>query len=209
MVSMSKPDPGEFVCVVVPARSYRAVFVRTYQNVRIVNVEGTQVADMWAFAAHDADEWMSMEHTRLRNGRISPAVADALVTNRGNVAFTCTEDNSGGVHDTLLPACDRARYARLGFVGYHENCVDNLQAALRKYEIAPRNLPSPLNLFENAPISAGGEIAIQPPMASPGSYICFRADMDLLLVISACPQDLLPTNGAAMRPSDVHIHLIG
>ena len=82
--------------------------------------------------------------------------------------LTLVEDTSGGVHDTLLAACDRYRYELLGAAG-HDNCTDNLHAALASAGLAVPCTPSPLNLFENARPGPDGTIAIAPPVSTPGS----------------------------------------
>lgn len=150
-----------------------------------------------------------MEHTRIFIGRIIPRVGDALVTNRRRPILTLTEDNSGGVHDTLVAACDRWRYELLGCPAYHDNCTDNLAAALGALGLAPLETPSPLNLFMNIPVIDGNAIEARPPVSTPGSYVTLRAQMDCVVAFSACPQDMVPVNGAAMTPTAAHYAIIG
>jgi uncharacterized protein YcgI (DUF1989 family) len=193
---------------VIPARRAVAVRVRRGQRVEVVNTHGRQVVDAWAFAAGDPAEWMSMEHSRVEMGRVGPRVGDTLVTNRRRPILTLVEDTSGGVHDTLLAACDRYRYELLG-AAEHDNCTDNLHALLATQGIAIATTPGPLNLFENNAPAADGTIEIAPPVAPPGSHVALRAELDALLVLSACPQDLVPTNGADLTPKDAHYRLVG
>jgi uncharacterized protein YcgI (DUF1989 family) len=183
----------------------RAVAIRLARGarLRVINTHGQQVVDTWAFTS--AGEWMSMEHSRLHMGRVNPRVGDTFVTTRRRPVLTLVEDTSGGVHDTLLAACDRWRYELLGASG-HDNCTDNLHAALASAGFAAVPCtPSPLNLFENAPPGPGGGIEIAPPVSTPGSHVTLRADLDVLVVLSACPQDLAPTNGPG--PRDAHYEL--
>jgi hypothetical protein len=192
----------------IPARRAVAVRVQRGQRVEVVNTHGSQVVDTWAFAAGDMAEWMSMEHSRVHMGRVSPRVGDSLVTNRRRPILTLVEDTSGGVHDTLLAACDRYRYELLGCTEPHDNCTDNLHAALAAAGIAIPATPSPLNLFEHSAHGADGRLEIAPPVATPGSHVTLRAEMDALLVFSACPQDLVPTNGADLTPTDAHYRVV-
>ncbi len=192
----------------IPARQGVAVPVRRGQVVEVVNTYGQQVVDTWAFAAADAAEWMSMEHSRLHMGRVNPVVGDTLVTNRRRPILRLAADTSGGVHDTLLAACDRYRYELLGCAEPHDNCTDNLHTALASVGLAVATTPSPLNLFEDARPTSDGTIAIAPPVATPGSCVTLRAEMDALLVFSACPQDLVPTNGANLAPTDAHLRIL-
>jgi uncharacterized protein len=174
----------------------------------VVNTHGQQVVDTWAFAAGDPAEWMSMEHSRVQMGRVSPRVGDSLVTNRRRPVLTLVADTSGGVHDMLLAACDRYRYELLGATEPHDNCTDNLHAALAAEGIELAATPSPLNLFEHTALGPDGALEIVPPVATPGSSVTLRAEMDALLVFSACPQDLVPTNGADLTPTDAHYRLV-
>ena len=115
---------------------------------------------------------------------------------------------TGGVHDTLLAACDRYRYELLGAPG-HDNCTDNLHAALATIDMAVAATPSPLNLFENARPAADGTIEIAPPVSTPGSFVAFRAGLDAVIVFSACPQDIVATNGPGLTPTDAHFRILG
>src|SRR4051794_5268492 len=180
----------------IPARRAVALRVPRAALLRVINTHGRQVVDAWAFV--DAAEWMSMEHSRLHMARVNPRVGDTLVTNYRRPVLTFAEDTSGGVHDTLLAACDAARYELLGAPG-HDNCTENLHAALASAGLTVPCTPSPLNLFENAPPGPGGEIEIAPPVSTPGSHVTLRAELDALIVLAACPQDLAPTNGPGPR----------
>jgi uncharacterized protein YcgI (DUF1989 family) len=185
--------------MIIPARQAVTVRLARGDAIDVVNTHGTQVVDTWAFV--DATEWMSMEHSRLHMGRVNPAVGDTFVTTRRRPVLTLTEDTSGGVHDTLLAACDRYRYELLGATG-HDNCTDNLHAAL---DFALACTPSPLNLFENARPAPDGTIEIAAPVSPPGSHVTLRAELDVTLVLSACPQDMAATNGPG--PTDAAYRL--
>jgi uncharacterized protein YcgI (DUF1989 family) len=153
-------------------------------------------------------EFMSMEHTRVHMGRVNPVKGSVMLSNRRRPMLTLVEDTSGGVHDTLLAACDVHRYRMLGATGYHRNCTDNLAEALAELGLTPPETPSPLNLFQNSAIHPGGELLIEPPIAPAGSHVTLRAEMDMVIVFSACPQDMAPTNGADMMPKDAELQLL-
>ena len=120
----------------IPARRGKVALVRQGQHVRVINTHGQQVIDTWAFNRTDLTECMSLEHVRTALGRIMVRVGDALVTTRRRPILRLLEDTSPGVHDTLLAACDRYRYELLGCTTYHDNCTDNLTAALAESEDA-------------------------------------------------------------------------
>jgi uncharacterized protein YcgI (DUF1989 family) len=192
----------------IPARRGKAIRVEAGQRVRVINTHGQQVVDTWAFLASDQREFMSMEHSRVAIGRIIPAVGDALVTNRRRPIMTLLEDTSGGIHDTLFAACDRWRYETLGCRDYHDNCTDNLAAALAEIGLEAPETPAPLNLFMNIPVIDGNRVEIRPPVSTPGSYVTLRAELDCVLAFSTCPQDIVPINGLALRPTEAHVEVL-
>ncbi|NKB54912.1 MAG: DUF1989 domain-containing protein [Alphaproteobacteria bacterium] len=189
----------------IPARGSLAVRVRRGQTVQVINTHGQQVVDTWAFAATDLGEFMSMEHSRASFRKAIPDVGDAFVTNRRRPILTITADTSGGVHDTLIAACDPFRYEQLGHVGYHENCTENLHAALATLDVVAPETPCPLNLFMNIAILEEGRLDWRPPVSKPGDAISLRAELDCIAVFSACPMDLLPINGTDGVPTEAHI----
>ena len=155
----------------IPARSGKAGRLERGQLVRVINTHGQQVVDTWAFNAADSSEFMSMEHTRTALTRVMVATGDALVTNRRRPILTIVEDTSPGVHDTLLAACDSYRYEQLGCIGFHDNCTDNLAAALAELDVTTTRTPSPLNLFMNIPVESGGRFLFN--LRSPGLATTF------------------------------------
>ena len=193
----------------IPARKGKATPLRRGQIVKIINTAGQQVVDTWAFNTTDLREFMSMEHSRVAIGRIIPAVGDTLVTNKRRPILTLVEDTSGGIHDTLFAACDQWRYELLGHPGYHDNCTDNLAAGLAELELVPPATPAPLNLFMNIPVVDGNRVEVRPPVSTPGSWVALRAELDCVVAFSACPQDILPVNGAALRPTHAHFEIAG
>ena len=192
----------------IPARRGKAVRLSKGQRIKVINTKGQQVVDTWAFNAEDLHEFMSMEHSRVAIDRIIPGVGDALVTNRRRPILTLVEDTSGGIHDTLFAACDRWRYELLGCKEHHDNCTDNLAAGLASLGLTPPETPAPLNLFMNIPVVDGNRVEVRPPVSTPGSYVILRAEMNSILAFSACPQDMLPVNGLAMRPTEAHFEVL-
>jgi uncharacterized protein len=200
---MDNPTSKIGVLQTIPARSGMAVGVNKGQFIKIINTHGKQVVDTWAFTASDLTECMSMSHSRASTLHVSPRVGDTMVTTLRNPILTLVEDTTPGVHDTLIAACDKARYKGLGVVGYHDNCSDNLHNALLKVgRSLPLNTPDPLNLFMNIPISGEGELAFEAPTSAKGQFVRFKAEMDCIVTMSACPQDLVKVND--MKPAEVH-----
>lgn len=194
--------------ITIPARRGKAAFVARGQNVRVINTHGQQVVDTWAFSRHDLTEFMSMEHSRTALARVMPEVGQSMVTNRRRPILTLVADTSGGIHDTLLAACDRYRYELLGCADYHDNCTDNLAAALAELGLAPPETPSPWNLFMNIPVDADGSVRFEPPVSGAGDHLTLRAEMDCVVAFSACPQDMVPINGVDCVPTEAHFQIL-
>jgi uncharacterized protein len=190
---------------VVPAREGVAVPLRTGERLRIINTHGGQVVDTWALARTDVREYLSMEHTRTSLGKLVPAVGDHLFSSCRRPLLTLVEDTSPAVHDTLIAACDRERYAQLGADGYHANCADNFRRALSLRGIEPDRVPAPLNLFMNIAWDAAGRLEFLPSPARPGDYVTLEAVTDVTVVLSACPMDLNPINTGGPRPVDLEV----
>lgn len=189
----------------VPARTGRAFEVAKGDLIRVTDLEGAQPVDFWAFARGAGLEFLSPEHTKPSIEKLFPRVGDAAYTNQRRPIVTVVEDNSPGQHDMEYAACDPARYRDLGFKGYHASCHENLHAALRKHGIAIPFTPQPWNLFTNFFINPDGTFTIKAPETKPGDNLVLRAEMDALIVVSACPQDQNLTCGG--RPTDIQVEV--
>ena len=204
---MQRPAAAEDVTtsrdILIPSAHGKGFRLVSGEQVRISLPEGPQVADMFAFALPDLDEHLSTAHTRSCAQRLTPVVGELFYSNRRRPMFAFESDTSPGSHDLLLSACDQMRYTLLGHPAPHRNCVANMVEALAEFGLEAPAIPSPVNLFENVAIGRNGELVIEPPTAEPGDSVTLRALMDLVLVISACPMDLVPTNGADLRPKSI------
>ena len=194
--------------VTIPARLGKAARLDAGQSLKLTNTHGSQVVDTWAFVAADKSEFMSMEHSRVAIGGVFPHVGDTMVTNRREPILTLLEDTSPGIHDTLIAACDRYRYEMLGCEGHHDSCTDNLAAALGEMGMTPPETPSPWNMWMNIPVGADGSVSFEAPVSSPGDYVTLRAERDIVIVFSCCPQDVIPINGADCVPKECHFEIL-
>ena len=174
----------------IPARRGKAAFVSAGQIITVINTHGEQVVDTWAFNRADLTEFMSNEHTRAHSLHLVQKVGDVLRTNKRRPILTLMEDTSGGVHDTLIAACDRYRYAFLGVEGHHDNCTDNLFAGMAELGLVPPEVPSPLNLFMNIPWTADGGL----------SFEWHRHDLDF--VVSVAPPGEEPPSAYFRAPGE-------
>ncbi|MBM3572747.1 MAG: urea carboxylase-associated family protein [Alphaproteobacteria bacterium] len=194
--------------ITIPARKGKAAHVNRGQHVKIVNTHGQQVVDTWAFNRADIHEFMSMPHCHTRLSALFCRVGQSMYTNRHRAILTLVEDTSGNIHDTLIAACDRYRYEVLGCKDYHDNCTDNLAASMRALGLDVSTTPPPWNIFMNIPVLDKGVVGWLPPVSTPGSYVLLRAEMDLTVAFSACPQDMIPINGAGLAPTEAHFEII-
>ena len=190
----------------IPPRGGKAARLARGRSVRLVNTHGSQVVDTWAFNADDLDEFMSMEHCRPTWQRTMPRVGDGLLTNKRRAILTLVEDSSPGIHDTLLSACDRYRYESLGHRGYHESCTENLHRAMADLGLKPPEVPCPLNMWMNIPVRPDGSLAFEPTVCKPGDHVLLRAELNAIVVFSACPMDLNPIN--AGKTLNAHFQIV-
>jgi uncharacterized protein len=186
----------------IPARRGAAVTLKAGQSIQVVNTRGGQVVDLWAFL-EGSPEHMSMPHSVVTLGRIKPLPGDVLVSELRQPVLRVAEDRSPGTHCMLFAACDPARYRLLGVQGHHDNCADNLRAAIAPLGIALPYVPTPLNLFMNTKFTEHRTMTVAAPDAQPGDSITFQAERDCTVVMSACPQDLLPVNAHGNTPQPV------
>jgi uncharacterized protein YcgI (DUF1989 family) len=192
----------------IPARKGIGLRVGTGDRLRVINTHGAQVVDFWAFNAANTGEFMSMAHTHVHTGRVVPKVGDSLWTSARRPIFRLIEDSSGEIHDTQVAACDPERYRLLGVEGFHDSCHDNLHQALASLSLASSITPPPLNLFMNCPIEDDGSFSFQPSIAPPGSFVTVTVEMDAVVVLSSCPQDLIPISGEACIPKDCAVEVL-
>jgi uncharacterized protein len=190
----------------VPATEGRAVTVPAGQPFRIVDVEGKQVADLFAFNAADVDEYHSAMHTRAVVSNLFPKVGEPFVTNRRRPIMTLEADDTPAVHDMLIAPCDPERYQGLGVEGWHASCRENLELAMRERGHDRVFTPASINLFMNIPVGEDGSLGWEPAPTAAGDSITLRAEMDAIVVVSACPQDIVPINDR--NPTSIAIELL-
>ena len=185
--------------VLIPGAYGRAVFLRQGQYLKVIDVQGKQVCDFFAFNPADPTEFLSASHTRGANGQMNLEVGKPLYNNDRQPILLLEEDTVK-IHDMRFAACDPTRYGMYG-KWQHRSCKMNLLEALEEFNLWPPVFPDPVNLFMNSPVATNGSMTIQPPVSRAGDYAIFRALRDLIVVGSACPVDLNPTND--FKPTDI------
>ncbi len=189
----------------VPGAGGGAVRVRAGELVRVVDVDGGQVGDVFAFPADVLGESHSAAHTRTHTRRLFPAVGEQFVSDRRRPILTLVADTSPGVHDMLIAACDPQRYALLG-VPDHRSCATTLREALAAVGHPYAGpTPQPINVFMRIPVGDDGSLSWLPAVTAAGDAITFRAELDAVVVVSSCPQDVVGINRGAPSPLAVEV----
>jgi urea carboxylase-associated protein 1 len=179
----------------VPACKPWSHVVRKGQVLRIVDSEGCQAVDTLFYSAVDKAERYSAQDTLREQGSPYITTGTKLLSNEGNVMATIISDTSGG-HDTSAGACSaEANTVRFGHhTKFMHSCRDNFVSELARHGMTKRDLVSNINFFMNVPVEPNGTLAIVDGVSKPGDYVELRAEMDILCVISNCPQVNNPCN---------------
>ena len=195
----------------VKAGTGKAFAVKKGDLIRLVDVEGQQPIDFWAFKKRGGKlaepcEFLSCEHTKTTIEKLFPERGDAAYTNLRRPIVTVLGGSSADQHDMQYAACDPARYKLLGLKGKHANCQDNLHKALKTIGAKLPFTPQPWNIFANFIINRDRTITITAPLTKAGDDLLLRAEMDAWIVVSACPQDMNDTCGG--RPTDIRVEVL-
>jgi uncharacterized protein len=189
---------------VVPASAPWSRVVRRGEVLRIVDLEGQQAVDTLFYNAHDYAERYSVHDTLQAQGSAYITAGSTLLSNEGNVMVTVTADTCG-LHDSSAGACScEANTVRFGHhTRYMHACRENFLLELSRYGMTKRDVVSNVNFFMNVPIMPDGALAIVDGVSGPGDYVEMRADMDVLCVISNCPQVNNPCN--SFHPTPIRV----
>jgi hypothetical protein len=190
--------------IVIPARSARAFLVRVGETVRVIDVEGQQVADVVFVSAADPTEILSGIVTTQFNKAVYPAVGTILYSTRRQPMFSIVGDTVGR-HDLLMGACSAASYELRYGVKDHPSCQALLRSALAPLGVRT-DVPSTFNAFMNVPVAADGTLTVEAPLSQAGDYVDLRAEMDCLVGVAACPADLSACNG--WNPTAIAVELL-
>lgn len=165
----------------------------------VIDPRGEQVADLVAYAQSDHREVISSGRTLDYASRIFLTTGDPLYSNRSNVMLTIVEDDVGR-HDFLLTPCSKDTFRIIyGDEHPHQGCFGNLAAALKPFGIEPDDIPVAFNCFMHVALDGKtGEISVQPPLSRAGERIVFRAEMDLVIGLTAC--SALQSNNGSFKP---------
>lgn len=198
----ARPEGRILEDAVVPARAPWSARLAKGQSVRFIDLEGRQAIDFLCFgtAPHEGQvERYHMPNTIKIPKRILIGKGSVLYSQFARPMMTVTADTVGG-HDTIFGCCsfhcDMLRYGRHNA----ESCQRNFEREMGRHGLGPEHVVANLNLFMNVPVGPDGGAEILDGKSRPGDYVDLRAEMDLLVVISNCPQELNPAAGGGPTP---------
>jgi uncharacterized protein len=184
---------------IIEPRSGAGFVLRKGDILKIIDIEGEQVADLMCFNQHDTREFLSSGRTIDYAEKIYLTKGDLFYSNRSNVMFEIIEDEVGK-HDFLLTPCSAEMFRKTyGHENPHHGCFGNLCKAFQPYGIQDDQIPVTFNVFMNVPVDAEtGKISVQPPLSKAGQSISIEARMDLIVGLTACSAGL--SNNFRFKP---------
>lgn len=188
----------------IAPRSGVAFTVNKGDLLTVIDPRGEQVADLVAYAQSDHREVISSGRTLDYASRIFLTTGDPLYSNRSNIMLTIVEDDVGR-HDFLLTPCSKDTFRIIyGDEHPHQGCFGNLAEALKPFGIEPDDIPVAFNCFMHVAIDGKtGEISVQPPLSRAGERIVFRAEMDLIIGLTAC--SALQSNNGSFKSIEYYV----
>ena len=198
----TRSPSGEIVHdVVVDARAPWSHVVRAGQSLRIVDIGGNQAVDCVLFLADDPTERYSAPDTIAAQGNVFLTVGSVLLSTEGHPMMTIT-GSTVERHDTIGGACSKESNAlRYGFHTMAQHaCVENFLHEMARHGLDARDLQSNINWFMNVPVDPDGTLGIVDGISAPGLWVEARAETDVLVVVSNCPQVNNPCNGFDPTP---------
>lgn len=186
---------------VVAAQAPWSGLVRRGETIRIIDSEGCQAVDTLFYRADDMGERYSSQDTLQAQRSAYVTAGTQLVSSEGRVMLTITADTCGR-HDTSAGACScESNTVRFGHdTKYMHACRENFLIELTKFGLSKRDIVPNINFFMNVPIEQDGGLAIVDGVSKPGDYVELLAEMDVICVISNCPQVNNPCNGFDPTP---------
>ena len=189
----------------IPARTGWSARLAAGSTFSVIDVDGSQCADLWVFNPEDPSEFLSAQHSRVSMGRVYPEVGWTFVTNRRRPILEFVEDTSPGRHDCLAAACDRYRYQQLGAEPGHASCEQNLQRQAEQHGFTVTAAPQPINDFANFRAYSDGRFELEEGLSGAGDAATFQLLADGIVVLSACPQDIVGFQAGG--PSDMAVEV--
>ncbi|BBP83976.1 urea carboxylase [Pseudomonas sp. Pc102] len=198
------PEAAVYTAVIAAGEPFMTE-VKAGQTLRLLDLEGNQAVDTLFYSARNPRERYDVQRTLRKQNRVYLGPGSVLWSNLGNPMLSIVADTCGR-HDTLGGACaqesNTVRYA-LG-TRYMHSCRDNfLRASLHDGRLAKRDISANINFFMNVPVTPEGDLTFEDGISAPGKYVELLAHMDVIVLISNCPQLNNPCNGWNPTPAQV------
>ncbi|WP_348761228.1 urea amidolyase associated protein UAAP2 [uncultured Salinisphaera sp.] len=208
-IRSTKPAENAVLSHRIPAGDHYIGPVRAGQTIRLVDVEGNEAADTLFYNLHDPAERYSCMDTVREQRQVYLTTGSTLRSNLNNPMLTITADTVGR-HDTLGGACaSESNTVRYDLEKRHmHSCRDNWMLAIAnhpEYGIDKRDIAHNINFFMNVPVTANGDLYFDDGLSGPGKYVEMQAEMDVVVLISNCPQINNPCSGFNPTPLDILI----
>lgn len=186
--------------VEIAAQTGAVVTLEPGQLLTVVDVEGCQVADMFAVSTDDDREWLSTTATRTATERLFPMVGQSFLSVSYRPLLTFERDDSPGMHDMLAAPCSPRMYELLEHGGHHRSCTENFRSSAERVGWHPADVPDSVNFFQHSTVGADGVLTHLPAKTVAGDSVTLRAQTRVHVVVTACPMDLGPINGESCTP---------
>ncbi|MCX4879632.1 urea amidolyase associated protein UAAP2 [Streptomyces sp. NBC_00847] len=188
--------PTTVSSTVIPARAAWSCVVRTGETLTITDLHGNQAVDFLVYDAHDTSVRYSAPDTIHAQGTIFLTTGSVLMSNEHTPLMTVAADEVGR-HDTVGGACSKeSNTLRYGHHTWSQHaCVDNFLAEGARHGLGKRDLVSNINWYMNVPVEKDGTLGIVDGLSAPGRKVGLRAERDVLVLVSNCPQINNPCNG--------------
>ncbi len=174
------------LAITIPPQEGVALELKEGQFLKVIDLEGGQVADLLAYRASDFSEKLSTGATIDNNGSLYIGQGDYLYSNKYNSLLQIVEDKVGA-HDLLHPPCSPDMYrVQYKIQREHPSCMTNFIKVLSEYGLVENDIVTPFNIFMNTRVSADGGVEVKAPLSRAGDYLVLRAETDLLVAVTAC-----------------------
>jgi uncharacterized protein len=188
--------------LILPTGAPWSGVIHAGETLRLVDLEGQQAVDFICYDASDPSERYDCTVTARLAGRVYVRQGDVLYSNLANPLMTITADTVGW-HDTIAGCCSREINKLRYNVDDTRSCRENFLTLVARHDLSPRDIVPNVNFFMYVPVDATGQISIAPSASKPGDTVELRAERDVLVLLSNCPQSLNAANG--FRPTPVRV----
>lgn len=189
--------------ITIEKQSGKAFYLKKGDLLTVTDPLGMQVSDMVLFNAADFGEKISSGKSLDFEESILLTAGNFLWSNRSHKMMQIVEDTNGR-NDFLLAPCSKETFEIMyEHTGYHPSCLDNLAKNLAPMGIEQDDIPTAFNIFMNVQFDELGKISVLPPTSVAGDYVRFRAEMDLLVCLTACSAE--DSNGGTFKPIQYYI----